>query len=498
VRPFLLAAALVSIPLVVQTIRTDWSTDAWLHAASILELSEHPFDPGHPTVAAAAGDPDLSPYSLLWGLVHRGTGVGVLTIMTVAGLVNLLALWGGLWMLTSRLTRARLAPAFAVLAVPLLWGFGTWRWSGYPNLNSLGFGLPYPSFAAFAAYLVALALFLDWLREPSWYRALAIAALGAAATLSHPITGGALSLGVLGLLVVAVWTDGLPRRAALVQLALPAVVALVAVLAWPLYSFGLLFENSDAYTAANAGVLRQVIPRSILGLACLPVAMVLARRRGDWRLIALALPPLGLVAVGVGLDVPVLGRMMPFGLLPLQIAVADVVAGAVPTGARQRGPRLAAGAVLGMAGLLGAVSALPHMVPQPLLPSRIRDDERLETIRDEAASARGLGEGMVVIAPEDQIQLSALASGAKLVNPPFATPELDDADAREEAILGFLEDSPDRQLRIVEEYGATHLVVGDDLATQVDLASLGQVESRVDGVVVVRLDASLIAERAAN
>ena len=481
-------AALVSVPLVIQTVRTDWSGDAWLHAASILELAEHPFDPGHPTVAAVAGDPDLSPYSLLWGLVHRGTGVSVLTIMTVAGLVNLVALWGGLWMLTSRLTRARLAPAFAVLAVLLLWGFGSWRWSGYTNLNSLGFGLPYPSFAAFAAYLVALAMLLDWLREPRWYRAWAIAALGAAATLSHPITGGALSLGVIGLLAVAAWTDGLPRRTALVQLALPGVVALVAVLAWPLYSFGLLFENSDAYTASNAAVLQQVIPRTILGLACLPVAIVLARRRGDWRLVTLALPPLVLVAIGVALDVPVLGRFMPFGLLPLQIAFADVVAGAVPAGARRRGPRLAAGAVLGMAGLLGAASALPHMVPEPLLPSRIRDDERLETIRHEAASARGLGEGMVVIALDDQIQLAALASGAKLVNSPYATPELDDADAREEAILGFLEDSPDRQRRIIEEYGATHVVLTEHEADQVDLASLGHVELSADGVVVVRTD----------
>ena len=487
--PFLIAAALVSVPLVVQTVQTRWSTDAWLHAASILELSEHPFDPGHPTVASAAGDPELSPYALLWGVVHRATGAPVLTIMTVAGIVNLAALWSGLWMLATRLTRARLAPAFSVLAVLLVWGFGPWRWSGYPNLNSLGYGLPYPSFAALAGYLVAVALFLDWRRDPRWSRAWAIAVLGALVTLVHPITGAALALALGTLLVVGARGNRPPGRVMLTQLALPAIVAVIIVVAWPLYSFTALFENAGSYTDANARVLRQVVPRAALGLACLPVAVVMGRRRDDWRLVALALPPLVLVATGVALDTPVLGRFMPFGLLPLQIAVADAVAGAVPRGAILRGPRLATGAALALLGLFGTASAIPSMVPEPLLPSRLRTDDRIASIRDEAIAIDGVHGDVVVIAPQNSVARALLTSGAKLVNPLYATPELDDVDSRTEAVTGFLEASPDRRQQIIEEYGVTYLVLTDRAAAQVDLAVFGDSARRVDGLVVVRLDA---------
>jgi hypothetical protein len=232
-----------------------------------------------------------------------------------------------------------------------------------------------------------------------------------------------------------------------------------------------------------------VPPRAALGLACFPVAALLARRRGDWRLVALALPSLLLVAAGVAFDVPVLGRFLPFGLLPLQIAFADTVASAVPTSAPLRRTWLAAGAAMATVGLVGAAAALPRMVPSPLLPASLRNDERFESARDEAAAVSQLDTDIVVIAPQSGIARSVLASGAKLVAPPYPAPELDDAQHRKRAVAQFLGAPRHRRAQIVRTYGATHLVLGKRAAARINVAEFGVVEwsGSESDVVVVRL-----------
>ncbi|MGH9025349.1 MAG: hypothetical protein ACRDWD_04430 [Acidimicrobiia bacterium] len=484
---YALVAAIASVPLVMQTIRADWSLDVWQHAAAILELSSHPFDPRHPTVAVTVGHPDLSPYSLLWGLAHRLTGAHVLTVLTVAGLVNLAAIWLGLWVAARRLTRARLAPAFAVPALLLVWGYRPWRWSGYPSFKSIGFGLPYPSFFAFAAYLIGLAVLIDWLREPRWSRAWILAALGATMTLSHPITGAAFGVAVVALLAEAVIGGRAPAGPAFAQLAPPAAVALVALLVWPFFSISSLFDNAGSYSDANARVLESILPRAGLAFACLPVVVLLCRRRNDWRLLVLAIPPLVLVGVGVVIDSPALGRLLPFGLLPVQLAVADVVAGAFSPSATRRDARLIFGAGVAAIGAVGVATALSHMVPSPLLPASIADDDRLNTARDDADAVDCVPSDAVVIAPEGHLAWPALASGAKLVVPPNGAPEVDDTDEREAAVEEFLLSPLSRQRQIAEQYNATHVLLSASAADQVDVEQLGTVECRTDDVVLIRL-----------
>lgn len=140
------------------TINMMWTDpDFWVWSGAIRELATHPFLPSHPLVAIDAADPYLGPYTLVLGLVAGVTTVEPVTVLAVAGILNLGLVFTGVWRLASAMSSAQWCPHLTPVFTLVAWGWQPWRWSGYPNLNSLGFGLPYGSTFAYGVGLTALA-----------------------------------------------------------------------------------------------------------------------------------------------------------------------------------------------------------------------------------------------------------------------------------------------------------------------------------------------------
>jgi hypothetical protein len=72
----------------------------------------------------------------------RLLGMGPIGALSVAAILNLVLFLVGFRLLVTRLVGNPHAAFYALVFTLVLWGLSPWRWSGFLNLNSLGFGLP--------------------------------------------------------------------------------------------------------------------------------------------------------------------------------------------------------------------------------------------------------------------------------------------------------------------------------------------------------------------
>jgi hypothetical protein len=192
---YLVLSSVIMVLMTSQTLNQQWSTDFWEHSAVVREFAAHLLHPRHPLLLVDVTHPDFSPYTLAVGALARLAGIGPIGALSVAAILNLVIFLVGFRLFVARLVANPLAPFYALMFVLILWGVSPWRWSGFLNLNSLGFGLPYPSMFATAIALLslwALDVFLEG-RRLVW---LLGAVVGSAVVLlTHPITAVAVAVG---------------------------------------------------------------------------------------------------------------------------------------------------------------------------------------------------------------------------------------------------------------------------------------------------------------
>ena len=97
-------AALVTL-VAIQTANGHWSSDMWEHVAVVRELIAHPFDPTHPQLASPAAHPGFSPYTVVLGLIGNATGASAIPLLSVAAVVNVVALLAALRWFVLEVTR---------------------------------------------------------------------------------------------------------------------------------------------------------------------------------------------------------------------------------------------------------------------------------------------------------------------------------------------------------------------------------------------------------
>jgi hypothetical protein len=195
---YLLIACAVGVLLTVQTLGQHWSSDFWEHAAAVRELARRPFAPQHPLLPVDLPHHSFSLYTWVLALLVRFVGVAPITALQLAALLNLVLLLVAFPRFVGAMTGSRRAAPFALVIVLLAWGPAAWRYSGFLNINSIGFVLPFPSMFAVALTLLAVGTFDQWAFRPrhSW---LVVTLVGFLVLNAHAPTGGA-----LGIVLVAV------------------------------------------------------------------------------------------------------------------------------------------------------------------------------------------------------------------------------------------------------------------------------------------------------
>lgn len=448
-------SAVVLVLTVVQTLNGQWSSDMWEHVAVVRELIARPFDPQHPQLLTDAPHPGFSPYSVVLGMVGNGLGVSALTVLSWAAVVNVGLLLAALGALVREVTGNARAAFWALLFVLLLWGVGPYRYSGFFGLNSIGFVAPYPSTFATAVAFATLLAAIRFGRGAGWW-CLAVVAVGAAVVLLvHPLT--APWLGVALVLVAALHVRPLPR---LVGFAASGLAALVLSIAWPYFSVLDLVRDSGDLEGLNqsmySGVLLKVFPL-LLGLVA-----VVRRWRADHHdlLTAWLVGALALYALGAALDNTSLGRSLAFVVVLLAVALADWVGRLEATTDLRAGPpevRLAA-AALGALLVLGVVTGrggLVRMVPEPLLPSSVRESRELVRPNERFAFLRDhVGPTDVVLAATKADNRVVPAVAGRTVTLAAPRPFLDDLPERDRAQREVLDpDTPEgRRTELLDRY----------------------------------------------
>jgi len=435
--PYLLLSIVLLLVVAGTAYNDRWFDDFWEHAAVVRELAHHPAHPAHPLLPLTAPHAFASPYTLAVGLVARLTGLSPVRALAVSGIVNTVLLLAACYWFAAQ---CRCPPFHAMLSTVLLWGFSPWLFSGFLHLRVLGRVAPYPSTTAFALVLLALGCCARFFAtgQRRWLAAMVPA--GAAALLIHPISGAAWFLGVAAFAVGA-------RPFQLSRLAWAAAacaLALALTRPWPLYPFWELVGGAGAFHASNRPLYpgtAAFLERAFPALAGLP--FLLARRRQNPRdplmLWCAALFVLYAAAGCAGLWS--WGRVLPFALLPLQMAFGAWLA---QSSGRARAAALALLALCALNLSPGVAAALPFL---------------RNNYADYAALAPAIGPDDIVLAdPAAALVLPAFTG--KVVAYPRPLAFVPDAAARRlDAALFFDPATPDAgRQRIARRYGARFLL----------------------------------------
>jgi hypothetical protein len=377
---YLIVSSILLVLMTSQTLNQQWSTDFWEHSAVVRALAADLLHPDHPLLPVDATHPYFSPYTVAVGALARLLDIGPIGALSIAAVVNLVLFLIAFWLFVGRLGASRIAPFYALVFVLLLWGVRPWRWSGFLSLNSLGFGLPYPSMFATAVTLLSLWALLVYLEggKPIWLLGPTIG--GAVVLLTHPITAIAAGVGAAALVVGRL--DRRSQRMLPWLLAAAGATVLLAV-AWPYYRVLDLLSQSSVFTGSHVSMYDHVLLRILPALVGLPV--IIQRMRQDRR------DPLALMLIGGaavyawgGLSGNLTyGRIISFVVLVLQIALGVYFA-SVERRLRhglyepwRAGVVYGGLAVLLLVGLVGVVPGLVRTIPYALLPNGLQSDARL-------------------------------------------------------------------------------------------------------------------------
>jgi hypothetical protein len=480
--PYLLLALACFIGLGVHTWNRQWSSDYWVHEAAVETLRHEFGDPPEELTKSDAASPSYTPYTVALAGVGRLTGWSSVTVLQLAAMANLVVLLAGFEVFVSALTGRRRVAFWALLATLFLWGIDPWRWSGFFSLNSIGFGLPYPStLATGVAFFVGWAL-LRYAEQGSipWLGVVVPGFVFVA--LVHPFT--AVWTAIVLAAIAVHWR--LYRRERIVPLAFGALAAGVLVAVWPYYS---LFELVGAGEGYVQWALYHRLPARVL--AALPGFYVVVRRFLRDTTDPLALMLIGGIAVyayGAIVDDTNFGRVLPLVMFTAHVGIGILVADWIEARVPPNRVLLAWLAISVVIGVAGVLPGLLRTVPRALLPASTRERQSLQPITEPYDELDGaLPFGTIIAAETDTLQTVAPAYGPGVFAPSRPTPFVDDVPARQATNRRLLAlDTPEAERRaLANRYDVEAVLCATEQCR--DVFADGNVVTAGDGWTLIRL-----------
>ena len=445
--------------MVFQAINGQWGGDFWEHAAVVRELATHPRSPMHPILLLHAPHSFYSPYALSVGLISRVTGLDSATTLSILGIANLFLFLFGLNLFISSLfpENSDAASFYALLFILCLWGTSQYCTSGFFNLLSLSYNLPYPSTFAASMVFAALAMWIWVLRDGQVRWIVPIAGASCIVLLTHPLTYIFLAVGLVGILVSEQTRFGLP----LYLIILVFAVSFVAALLWPYYPFLRMIFSDPVYNnslKADSVCFFQAVPWRVLpSLIGLPV--IILRMRSNWR------DPLGLMFVmllavyawGAIFGQWTYGRVISPIVITLQISLAASIA-KVESKLHYRKLSLSAqrGAyclTIVLLSLLCSVRYFPHILEHCMPGSP-------QVCIESAFLAKFIPQYDVVLS-DSASKLIIPAFGGKLVASDRPLAFVSDLQQRKQDVHDFFypKSDFDKRLAIVRKYRCRHILI---------------------------------------
>jgi hypothetical protein len=329
-----------------RTVGGTLAGDLFEHAAAVRELATNPGHPVNPIVNADLPHTLFSPYSLLAAAVVRLTRLDPFNVLTLFGFVNVVVLAAGFRAFVRIFSKSNVALVLGALFAFFLWGSAALHfgvdpliWSGFLNLNSLSYGLPYPSALAMGLAFLSLSVVADYLRAGGSVRLLVAGLMQTVLVVIHPYTALFVVAGVTAL-IISSGSSATARRCLMTfgAVALGSVLAL----AWPYFSIlalltGQVGEFDPEQRQMYSAVLLRILP-ALVGLVAMGLRFREDRRDPLAWLFGLTA---ALYAVGFLAGRFTLGRELPYVIVCLDVALAIAVGGylAQPREVDRRGGR---------------------------------------------------------------------------------------------------------------------------------------------------------------
>lgn len=317
-----LATALFALMLsesVVQTVDGSWVGDFWEHSAVVRELARHLVHPLHPLLALDKPHEFYSPYALALAAASRVTSLSAVTALGIAGMVNLVVLLAGLPRFVRLFTTEALAPFFALLFTLFLWGIHPLVYSGFLHFDVIGLVLPYPSTFATALTLWTIVVWVGHLDRPQRWRIVFVALAAAVILLTHPVAAFFLVVLMAAFSAQRLGT-GTARPDAL---AVVGGVMLAAAALWPYYPFFRLLHEEGVFDASNRPLYLEMFPEVLPALVGVPLLVNRLRLSRRDPLVVTLVAIAFVYTIGDVTSRWSLGRVLPYGVLLLQIVLAD-------------------------------------------------------------------------------------------------------------------------------------------------------------------------------
>lgn len=290
--------------------------DIWEYAATVRELSARLLHPQNPLLALPGNtSPRFTPYTIVWGLFMRATGLAVFPVMGIAALANFLLLVTGIRRFASRRFGSPALPLTLLATMLLVWGQGYAQATAY-HLEFLLVSLSYMGIFAFAICLHALAGLAAWLDGEGPGALARYGAVMVIAFICHPITALFGFTAAAAMLVAArEW-----KRGALLQ-AVP-LMALGAALAWPYFDYWTVLTKGATETWFRMPLFEN---RALaLGplLLAVPLVFLQGFARKRWFVLLGALFCFGIYLVSCLRDIRIGGRFLIFTAFFVHLAIA--------------------------------------------------------------------------------------------------------------------------------------------------------------------------------